>query len=345
MHKINLLLCLLSLNFMWSQSIKAPKITIEEFSLKGISIRAIDVVDNETIWFAGSHGKFGRIKNNEISIDSIQHQGKPVFFRSIAFNGQYVYLLSIENPALLYQVNPYQETLGTPKLVYQEQHDKVFYDAMTFFDQQHGIAMGDPTENCFSVITTIDGGHTWQKLNCKTLPKTFEGEAAFAASNGNLATYNSTVWMVSGGKKSRVYKSENYGKSWQVYDTPMAQGDTMTGIYTVDFYNDKEGIIMGGDWNNKSKTQNAKALTKNGGKSWQLVSDDNQPGYISSVKYIPNTNGQQLIAVSTQGIYYSSNAGVHWQKISNHGFYSIRFINKNSAWLSGHEKIAKLTLQ
>ena len=83
--------------------------------------------------------------------------------------------------------------------VYFESNDKVFYDAMTFWNDREGIAMGDPTENCLSIIITRNGGNNWEKLSCEFLPKTEEGEAAFAASNSNIAVYRDHTWIVSVG--------------------------------------------------------------------------------------------------------------------------------------------------
>ena len=321
---------------------KDIKIDLTIFELKNTSIRAMAVVNDSTVWFAGGNGKFGRIINSEIEMDSIRYKNTPLNFRSIGFNGKHVFILSIENPALLYKIDPFTDKMDHPEMVYLESHEKIFYDSMDFFDEQRGIAMGDPTDNCLSVILTSDGGNTWDKIKCKNLPEIIEGEAAFAASNTNISIYKKNVWLVTGGSKARVFYSKNLGKKWDVYDTPIVQGGKMTGIFSVDFYDQNNGIIMGGNWEEKSSTTATKALTKNGGKTWNLIDNKSIPGYISCVQYIPETHGKKLVAVSTEGIYYSKNGGVKWEKISDDGFYSIRFIDKNSAWLSGHQKIARM---
>ncbi len=323
---------------------KNIKFDLDIFEIKNTSIRAIKIVNDTTVWFAGANGKYGRVINTEVEIDSITYKETTLNFRSIGFNGKHIFIISIENPAILYKIDPFVYKIKSPEVVYQENHEKVFYDAMAFFDEQNGIAMGDPTDDCLSVILTSDSGSTWKKINCKNLPKVFEGEAAFAASNSNIAMFNKHVWLVTGGKKARVFYSGNMGKKWKVYDTPIVQGGNMTGIFSVDFYDKNTGIIMGGNWEQKSNTTATKALTKDGGKTWKLIDNNSIPGYISCVKYVPGTEGKKLVAVSTEGIYYSSNEGTKWEKISDAGFYSINFIDKNSAWLSGHKKIARMQL-
>ncbi len=340
-----LLISFLSCLCLSAQKSEDKKIVVTVYDIKDCSIRAIEIVNDTTIWFAGSKGKFGRITNDFVEIDSISFNNSYLNFRSIAQNGEDIFFLSIESPAILYKKNAFDSFKIRPIIIYGESHESVFYDSMAFADEKHGIAMGDPTDDCLSVILTNDGGNKWYKSNCSDLPKIFDGEAAFAASNTNIATYKKNIWMVTGGSKARVFHSPNFGKSWKVYDTPIAQGGKMTGIYSVDFYDENIGIIMGGDWENKTTNKATKAMTSDGGKTWNLISDDEIPGYISCVQFVPNTNGQEIAAVSTEGIFYSKNSGKNWLKLSDEGYYSIRFVNQHTAWLSGNNKIAKIYIQ
>tara|TARA_R110002073_G_scaffold72537_1_gene177210 strand:- start:192058 stop:193104 length:1047 start_codon:yes stop_codon:yes gene_type:complete len=318
-------------------------IAIEGIKMDSASIRAIDVLKDSTLIFATSNGLVGMVykfKNEPLTIEA-QFDTITPHFRSIASNGEYTFALSIGNPALLYKLND-----GNLELVYKEEHEKVFYDAMTFFDNQNGIAMGDPTDGCLSVIITKDGGNTWNKLSCEALPPLEEGEAAFAASNTNIATIGSNAWIVTGGKRARVFHTSDMGKTWEVYNTPIIEGETMTGIYSVDFFDAKNGIIMGGDWNKKESNLSNKAITNDGGKTWQLIADGKEPGYKSCVQYVPNTEGKELFAVGSTGISFSNDSGTTWKEVSNEkGYYTIKFVNKNIAWLAGKEKIGKLILE
>lgn len=316
---------------------------VEQYDLPETSIRAIEVVDDNTLWFAGSGGKYGRIINGEMQLDSIEHKGNSPHFRSIAYNGQFIFLLSIEDPALLFKIDP-EQSLGNYELVYQESNPKVFYDSMIFFDPQNGIAMGDPTENCLSILRTKDAGLNWTKNSCKTLPEIAEGEAAFAASNTNIAAKGKTAWIATGGVKARVFKSTDLGQNWTVIDTPIVQGGKMTGIFSIDFYDEKQGIIMGGNWEDKADGEASKAVTDDGGKTWRLIAENQLPGYISCVQYVPKGKGKKICAVSTEGIYYSDNSGSHWEKIENEGYYTLRFLHKGTAWVAGHEKISKIKI-
>src|SRR5690606_32645238 len=99
--------------------------------------------------------------SKQIEYDSLELE-----FRAVASTSSDFFMLSIENPALLYKTGD----SGAMEVVYKEEDENVFYDAMQFWNDQEGIAVGDPTQGCLSVIITRDGGKTWNKLNCGVLP-------------------------------------------------------------------------------------------------------------------------------------------------------------------------------
>ena len=327
-----------------SPSRKIDSVSIQEFKMDSISIRAIQIITKNKIAYAGSNGHVGLFSDKEKDISSklkIKYQDSIIpNFRSIAFNGIDYFALSIGNPTLLYKISN-----DTATLVYKEIHQKTFYDSMHFFeDKLHGIAIGDPTENCASIIVTSNGGETWNKIPCTKLPVFEENEAFFAASNTNIKTIGSTVWIASGGKKARVLKSQDYGVTWQIFNTPIIQGNGPQGIYSIDFSNKNNGIIIGGDYSKPLENSANKAITKDGGETWKLVANRQNPNYKSCVQYVPNTNGKEIFAVGKTGISFSNDGGLSWKKISNESYYAIQFLDKNTAWLSGNNKIGKLIL-
>ena len=316
------------------------------------SIRALTIVDSDKyrnakgnieVWYAGSRGQYGYTEDMgahwimdslKLTNDSTAH------FRSIAKNKHNTFLLSVDRPANLFQSNNRGETW---KLAYEEDVPGVFYDAMTFWDDKEGIAIGDPTDDCMSVILTRSSGFAWKKVPCEKLPPVMDGEAAFAASNSNIAVHGNHAWFVTGGQRARVFHSPDRGLSWEVFDTPIKQGGQMTGIFSVDFWDEKNGIIFGGDWEDKENNFSNKAITSDGGKTWQLISDGNGPGYRSCVKYFPDGNGQEIIAVGSPGISVSNDAGQTWNQISDESFYTIQFDESGRhTWLAGDQKVARL---
>lgn len=319
-------------------------ISIEILNTDKTSIRAITAIDKNTLYYSGSKGDIGFTNDGgkTFTKQNIQFKDSIIpHFRSIAKSRENIFALSIGNPALLYKINQNRTTL-----VYTEKHEKVFYDCLQFFkNNMDGIAVGDPTDSCPSIIITSDGGNTWSKIPCNELPAFEEGEAFFAASNTNIKIINNTIWIASGGKRARVLKSIDRGKTWKVYETNIVQGKESEGIYSIDFADEKNGIIIGGDYSEPTLNYKNKAITKDGGVTWHSVADNLNPNYKSCVQYVPNTNGKEIIAVGKTGISFSNDGGNTWNNVSEDGFYTIQFVNENFAWLAGNNKIGKLIIK
>jgi photosystem II stability/assembly factor-like uncharacterized protein len=310
-----------------------------------LSIRAIAPIDADRVWFAANSGKVGLIDKNVPKLATIKYEDSLLHFRSIAVTKEAVFVLSIANPGVLYKIEVSGNEATNIEEVYVEKGEKVFYDSMAFFNSKEGIAMGDPIGECMSIILTRDGGDNWVKLDCESLPLVETGEAAFAASNSNIAIFKDNVWIASGGKRARVFHSGDKGRTWEVFNTPVLQGKAMTGIYSIDFFDEKTGIIVGGDWENKDFNEGNKAITNDGGKTWDLLSNGKDPGYRSSVRFLPGSDAKGIVAVGSPGISYSKDQGENWIELSTEGFYAIEFVNDSIAFASGQNKISKLTFR
>jgi hypothetical protein len=313
--------------------------------IDSLSIRAIQPLDENRVWFAANGGIVGLIDSLTPKLATIKYEDSLLHFRSIATTKDAVFVLSIANPAVLYKIGFNGKEATNIQEVYTEMGENVFYDSMKFWNEKEGIAVGDPIGGCMSVIITRDGGNTWKKLPCENLPEAEKGEAAFAASNSNIAIIGDNAWIATGGKKARVLHTADKGNTWEIFNTPIIQGKAMTGIYSIDFWDKNNGIIFGGDWENKKFNEGNKAITKDGGKTWKLISNGKNPGYRSSVKYVPGTEGQGVVAVGSPGISFSGDGGKTWKEISKEGFYAIEFVNDSVAFASGKNKISKLVFR
>lgn len=309
------------------------------------SIRAIEVTNDE-LMYAGSNGLYGYLKyagqSQTMDKGTIDFLGNRPSFRAIASTNKAFFMMSIENPALIYL---YDKVTHQIRLVYSETNEKVFYDSMTFWNNNEGIAIGDPIEGCLSILITKDGGEHWVKKDCGSLPETEEGEAAFAASDTNIVTKEDETWIISGGSRSRVFYSSDKGTTWEVYNTPIVQGLATQGAYSMDFYDRKRGIIYGGDYTSPKNNQSNIAFTEDGGKTWELIGQGRNQGYKSCVQYIPNSNGEELVATGFTGISYSGDSGKSWHSISDGKFLTLRFINDSTAYAGGNNVLAQLTFK
>ena len=317
---------------------------IDSVAMGKISIRSL-VAEKYKVWFAANEGRFGYHDFNDnttfekrIVFDSLKPE-----FRSMAQTQGFIFILSIANPALLYKID---KKNVKPKLIYRESHSKVFYDSMKFWNETEGIAVGDPTEDCFSLLITHNGGNSWNKMPCENLPKLADGEAAFAASNTNIVVKGEKCWIVSGGKKARVFFSPDKGQTWSVYDSPIVHGGQMTGIYTADFYDEHTGIIAGGNYDQPNEKAGNKAVTHDSGKTWTPISDNIGFGYASCIQFAPGSDGRELLCVGATGVFYSSDGGFSWQKIlADKSLYTISFLNRETVYAAGKDKIIRIRIK
>ena len=338
MHKLGLLLLLIVMFSCNETENKFPytSVAIETIYEDSLSIRAIDIVGN-TLRYAANKGTFGNIdlRTGKIMENVEKHHTSIPEFRAVAHTAKDFFMLSVGNPALLYKTG----ANGKMDLVYMEEGDGVFYDAMTFWNDTEGIALGDTVAGCLSIILTRDGGYTWNKLPCDVLPEGIEGEAAFAASNTNIKTLEDKTWIAS---TKRILFSQDKGKTWEAFQTPILNKGETEGIYSIDFYDANLGIAMGGDYTNPAANSANTAITNDGGKTWKLIADGKEPSYKSCVQFVPKSSGKEIVAVGFTGISYSSDTGNTWSQLSDEPFYTIRFLNDSVAYAAGKNRISKL---
>lgn len=360
-----LILGLILITSIWNCEVTKPNDTYVEPIKKGftsveiktliedsdLNVRAIEVVDSVGVVYLTSKGELGVYYNDDLKVPkdlldifpiALKYDTIVPNFRALAVNKETGYGISIGSPALLFQLDV---DIDQSNVVYKEDHPKAFYDSIEFWNEQEGIAIGDPTDDCMSVIITRDGGNSWTKLSCDDLPKAKEGEAAFAASDTNIAIVRDHTWVATGGKSSRMLYSADKGKTWEVYETPIVQGLETTGMYSVDFYDELNGFAIGGDYTKPADSSANKIRTKDGGKTWQLVAQNQSPGYRSCIQYVPNSEANALVAIGFKGIDYSADKGETWSHLSDDGFYTIRFVNDSVAYAAGRGRVAKLTFK
>lgn len=315
-------------------------VAIETIYEDSVSIRAITVMGN-SLAFAANKGVFGTVdlSSGKIRSNIEKYHTSIPEFRAVAHNATDFFMLSIGSPALLYKTGEDDKM----DLVYMEEGEGVFYDAMTFWNNREGIAVGDTVDGCLSVIITRDGGHHWRKLSCDELPAGMEGEGAFAASDTNIEIVREKTWIAT--TSGRIYFSPDKGKSWEIQETPILSDKPTQGIYSIDFYNENDGIAIGGDYTSPENKTGNKAITKDGGKTWNLIANGQEPDYKSCIQYVPNSNGKAIVALGFTGISYSSDMGNSWKSLSDESFFTLRFLNDSVAYAAGKGRIAKLTFR
>lgn len=321
------------------------KIQIQELRTNtDASLRGLFVVNENVIWASGSAGTVLHSEDGgeHWIIHSIQHETANDFRSIYAWDENRALVFGVSGPSFGYLTTNGGESW---QVVFQDTTKGLFFNSLKFADCENGLAVSDPVDGKMVIIRTEDGGLNWEKIN--SIPKAIKGEANFAASNTCIEYLpGGNAWIATGGTAARVFCSNNFGKSWRVENTPIISGKAASGIFSIAFKNDLEGVIVGGTYDKPELNQQIAAFTNNGGKTWVLA--ENMPKeYRSCVQPIKTKNTDFFFAVGKTGCDYSTDKGKNWQFVSDLGYYTFRSLaGKPGGFLAGNNgRIAKISFE
>lgn len=321
MKKLSLLLLFVPIISL-AQNYKLKELT----SGKNTSMRGLSIVNDSVAWVSGSNGHVGKTLDGGKTWEWTQPKGyEKLDFRDIeAFDKLKAIVVNAGSPAYILSTVDGGKTW---RQAYKNTDSAIFLDGMGFWNAQDGMIFGDPIKNKMQLLRTSDGGLSWQDISNQLKEEMKVGEAGFAASGTTIRTGpNGNVWIASGGAKSRIFHSGNYGNRWKVYDCPIIQGESSTGPFSIAFFNPRKGIAVGGNYLKDKENTNNVLLTKNGGKSWSKPKEQ-VFGYRSAVEYLTE---QLIVATGSSGTDYSIDGGQTWTNISTQNFNAIQKAKKGS---------------
>lgn len=308
------------------------------------SFRGLHVVDENVVWASGSGGTVLVSTNSgnswkDVTVPDTEQND----FRSIhAWDENTALVFGVAGPEFGYKT---VDGGATWNVVFSDTTSGLFFNSVKFADAKNGLAVSDPIDGKFFVLRTKDAGNTWTQVT--DLPPVEEGEANFAASNTCIEYLPSgKAWIASGGKAARVFYSEDFGKSWQVSKTPMIRGLASSGIFSVAFKNDKEGIIVGGIYDQPELNTNIASYTFDGGDTWQPAVTMPKE-YRSCVQEVKAGNDSFVFAIGKTGCDISTDGGINWNFLSDEGYFTFRAIpNRLAGFAAGSGgRIAKVEFE
>jgi photosystem II stability/assembly factor-like uncharacterized protein len=297
-------------------------------------LRGVSAVSADVAWTSGSLGTVLRTVDGGTTWQHLSPPGTSALqFRDVeAFDADHAVILSIGegSDSRIYVTSDGGRTWT---LAFTNDDPAAFYDCMTFFDDRRGLALSDPVGGRFRIIATEDGGRTWHVV-AAAMPPALPGEFAFAASGQCLVSeHGRRAWFATGGAaQARVFRSDDFGQSWQVFATPIRSGPS-AGIFALAFRGQQHGFAVGGDFATPTTAPDALALTSDGGDTWQLVR--NAPNeYRSGAAWI---TGRDAIVVGPTGSDVSLDGGRTWQRIDSGSFDTVDCASRNACWASGEQ--------
>jgi len=309
------------------------------------TFRALRVLSSSVAWASGSRGSVCLTIDGGRSWSALRVPGgENLDFRSLAaFDAERALVASVGSPGFIFKTNDGGKNW---KAVYQNDHPSFFIDDMAFWDDRHGLVLGDPMDSVFLFLETVDGGDSWQPMPKDCLPAPLAGEAFFAASNGSMILREkSLVWIASGGgETARVFISRDGGRAFKTVVVPVSAGRATRGIFGIAFRSAGEGLAVGGDYKEMDFRDAVAAATLDGGESWRPLSTPGISGFRESAAFVPGR--PDVLAVGPGGADYSADGGRTWRPFPLDGCHVVAFAPDGSCgWAAGNKgKIVRLRI-
>ena len=307
-------------------------------------LRGISAASDRVVWASGSGGTIVRSADGgatwtKLSIPNTEK----LDFRDIdAVNDNTAYALSI-GPGEQSRIYKTIDAGATWSEQFVNRDPKAFFDAMAFWDADRGVAVSDSVDGQFVILMTRDGGRSWTRVPPASLPPALGNEGFFAASGTNVAVLPPNhVWIGTGAAaQSRVLRSSDGGKTWEIAKTPLASGPS-AGIFSIAFSDAKRGIVVGGDYKVEGAAVDNAAITNDGGATWTAVKG--LSGFRSAAAYLTR-GGADIIAIGPLGSDLSHDGGKTWTAIEGPGGHTFSVAPKGKTGFGAGEKgtIVRLT--
>jgi len=314
------------------------------------SFRGLDAVDRRTAWVTGgsaTEGGPGRVFRTTDGGRDWEDVSPPdtegLLFRDVeARSAKEAVVLAI-GPGDASRI--YRTTDGGRSWVAAFVNDDpaAFYDCMAFYpDGRRGLALSDPVDGKFRILSTRDSGRSWGVLPDDGMPEA-PTEAGFAASDDCLVTAGRTAYFGSGGGASRIFRSDDYGLSWTATDSTIPAGDA-AGVFALAFRTPKDGVAVGGDFAAPADGVDAVAVTRNGN-TWRNAGDLTHLG--EDVAYLPGRGDRMVVTGESgdvKGTSVSRDGGRSWTHVSDNGYHALDCTRDGSCWAAGgNGRVARLS--
>ena len=310
-------------------------------NLRGITVKygSVKGKPDFIIWASGSNGVILRSTNAGNSWKQLTVPGATdLDFRDIeGFDADTAYVMSSGDG----DKSRIYKTIDGGKtwiLQYSDKRLGFFLDSLACDSKIHCLALSDPVDAKFLVLSTDDGEH-WKELPRNKMPAALSGEGAFAASGTAIALFDhdNVYFGTGGGRTARVFRSKDNGRSWSAVETPVASGNASSGIFSV-ACNGHSVVAVGGDYKEPAGAKRVAVYSKDSGETWHLAQQ--QPGgYRSAV--VGDSHGNFLV-VGPNGTDFSRDGGVHWKSLDAQNFNAASFAETEGWAVGAKGTIARL---
>lgn len=209
------------------QHFKAPR---------SVSLRGVAALSADVCWVSGASGSVFKTSNGGKTWRNISPSGFDTLdFRDIE--------LFDESTALIMSAGYPTRVLRTDDggiswtVVFSSDDERMFLDAMDFWNDQEGIMFGDAIGKDLVILRTSDQGRSWQAVHNDSIPEVSEHQGGFAASGTCLAVAGKNSAVIGlGGENTCILSSDDKGNSWKKSQSPVWGASSSSGILASHFW-------------------------------------------------------------------------------------------------------------
>ena len=312
------------------------------------SCRSISAASALVAWAGCSGGRVFRTVDggSTWAVDTVPGATR-LDFRGIHGFDANTAVIASAGPAEQGQAHIYRTTDGGSRwsLTWSDTTKGIFLDGIAFWDARHGFTFSDPIDGRLVILTTDDGGGSWQRTPASNLPPVLPGEAAFAASNTQLAVQGSSnAWIATGGAtEARVFRSTDRGRTWKVSSTGLPGGKS-AGLFGIAFADARHGLAVGGDYAIARGPTDRAIRTDDGGVTWTSAGLGAPDGVTTGLAFLAGSSPPVFAAAGAHGTAVTRDLGATWTYGDTLTYWSVSFAGR-TGWAAGPRgRVVKLTV-
>ena len=322
------------------------------------SLRGLCVVNDSVIWASGTGGTVLRTTDGGANWQIVSvPDAEDLDFRDLhAYDENVAVIINSGQPAVFYRTVNGGENWSK---VFENKHEKSFFDAIAAINSDHLIAMSDPVDDRILLVESLDRGETWIELDPERRPEKEPGEAGFAASGSNMIVEKDTgnIYLALGsaeeGKEyagSRVLVSKDEAQTWDSINAPFTRNPS-SGIFAITCLPGDLLVAAGGNYLEPDQSEGTLGVGPFGElRNW--LSIEAPSGFRSGVTHVRlDRERVLLITVGTNGGDYcisklleKENGSIgDWHQFSDENLHAVKSTGEGAVWASGGDgRIAKL---
>lgn len=292
-----------------------PKPELLNSGVDDVSFRALAVDSGSTVFVGGTNGTVLRSANAGATWETlvVGDATSELDFRDVEVASDGSVVLMSAGPGEKSRLFHSEDGGTSWRTVHRNLNPKGFFNGLAFWENGHGLVIGDPIDGKLFLMITADFGRTWDVISG---PRMMEGEYGFAASGtGIVAGSNGRAWVATGAAASRVLVTEDYGKSWSAAETGVRHGQQGAGIFSIAVRGESV-VVVGGNYERPKLSSKNCAVSDDAGKSWSLISV--QMPHKACVRWLSDS---VALAIGRTGIMKSTDKGRTWSSVSSESFY------------------------